>query len=103
MNQQNGKGSQTKNIGILLGKIIIKAMLNGKGIKYLIVKEILSNNLREFFNYRHVLYNLVSTELKIRYRRSILGFFWSLLHPLLTMIAAIPEVAQQHKILLSIA
>lgn len=36
--------------------------------------------------YRHVLQNLISTNLKARYRRSVFGFLWSLLNPLFTMI-----------------
>lgn len=41
--------------------------------------------LVEVYRYRSLLLNLVSTELKLRYRRSVLGFFWTLLNPLLMM------------------
>ena len=34
-------------------------------------------------NYRDLLYNLVVRDLKVRYKHSFLGFFWSLLNPLL--------------------
>jgi ABC-type polysaccharide/polyol phosphate export permease len=40
----------------------------------------------EAFQYRFVLYNLIGTNLKARYRRSVFGFLWSLLNPLFTMI-----------------
>ena len=40
----------------------------------------------ETFQYRFVLYNLIGTNLKARYRRSVFGFLWSLLNPLFTMI-----------------
>jgi ABC-type polysaccharide/polyol phosphate export permease len=40
----------------------------------------------ESVRYRYVLYNLVGTNLKARYRRSVFGFLWSLLNPLFTMI-----------------
>jgi ABC-type polysaccharide/polyol phosphate export permease len=38
------------------------------------------------WRYREVLKNFVAQDLKVKYRRSILGFFWSLLNPLLQMI-----------------
>jgi ABC-type polysaccharide/polyol phosphate export permease len=44
------------------------------------------NDILEVIRYRYALNNLVGNELKIKYQRSVLGFFWSLLHPLLTMI-----------------
>ncbi len=40
---------------------------------------------RHAFNYRDLLYNLVVRDLKVRYKHSFLGFFWSLLNPLLLM------------------
>lgn len=42
--------------------------------------------LAEVYTYREVLYNFVSQELKVKYKRSFLGFLWSLLNPILTMI-----------------
>lgn len=50
------------------------------------VLDFLSFNLRELIKYRYVLYNLVNTNLRARYRRSVIGFFWTLLNPLFTMI-----------------
>ena len=41
--------------------------------------------LGELFKYRYALKNAVVSNLKRRYRRSTLGFAWSLLNPLLTM------------------
>ncbi len=41
--------------------------------------------LGELFKYRYALKNAVISNLKRRYRRSTLGFAWSLLNPLLTM------------------
>lgn len=37
----------------------------------------------EVVQYRSLLYNLVTKDLKVRYKNSILGFVWSLLNPLL--------------------
>ena len=38
-----------------------------------------------FVKYKDLLYELVSRDIKIRYRRSILGLFWTLLNPILMM------------------
>ena len=43
------------------------------------------SKLLEIFKYRSLLYNLTMSELKLRYRRSALGFLWTLLNPLLMM------------------
>ncbi len=40
---------------------------------------------RQSVNYKDLLYNLVVRDLKVRYKHSALGFFWSLLNPLLLM------------------
>lgn len=42
-------------------------------------------NLKELWRFRELLYTLVERELKIRYKNSFLGFFWSLLNPLITV------------------
>lgn len=41
--------------------------------------------IKELFNYRELIFNLVSRELKVKYKRSVLGFFWSFVNPLLLM------------------
>lgn len=41
--------------------------------------------LRGFLKYRSLLIEFVERDIKTRYRRSILGLFWTLLNPLLTM------------------
>ncbi|MEO1368484.1 MAG: ABC transporter permease [Acidobacteriota bacterium] len=41
--------------------------------------------MRDLFHYRDLIWDLVSRDLKVRYRRSFLGFVWSMLQPLLTM------------------
>jgi ABC-type polysaccharide/polyol phosphate export permease len=41
--------------------------------------------LRELFRYRFLISNLISRDLKVRYKRSVLGFVWVMLNPLLTM------------------
>jgi ABC-2 type transport system permease protein len=39
--------------------------------------------ITELWRYREVLWNLVRRNLRVRYKNSILGFFWSLLNPLM--------------------
>ncbi len=45
----------------------------------------LIRNLHEIVLYRHAIYNFISSNLLARYRRSAIGFLWSLLNPLFTM------------------
>jgi len=45
----------------------------------------LINHLRELQAYRAVLQQLVRQQLTLRYRRTALGFFWTLINPLLMM------------------
>lgn len=42
----------------------------------------IGREFRELLQYREFLLNLVSNELKLRYRNSVLGFFWTILNPL---------------------
>jgi lipopolysaccharide transport system permease protein len=42
--------------------------------------------IREIFAYKELIKNLVVRDLKVRYKRSILGIFWALLEPLLLML-----------------
>ena len=42
--------------------------------------------LRTFFSYRELFFQLVSRDIKLKYRRSVLGYLWSVLNPLFTMI-----------------
>jgi homopolymeric O-antigen transport system permease protein len=43
-------------------------------------------DIRRMLSYRDLILALVARELKVRYRRSALGFFWTMLHPVLMMI-----------------
>jgi homopolymeric O-antigen transport system permease protein len=42
--------------------------------------------VRELIRYRDLVWTLVARDLKVRYRRSTLGFLWTMLQPLLTMV-----------------
>ncbi len=43
-------------------------------------------DLAELIQYKDLLYNLVVRDLTVRYKRSVFGFFWSMLNPLLNTI-----------------
>jgi lipopolysaccharide transport system permease protein len=43
-------------------------------------------DIKKLFSYRELLVSLTKKELKVKYRGSVLGFFWSLLNPILTML-----------------
>ena len=45
----------------------------------------LLQHIRNFIRYRFLLQELVLRDIKLKYRRSVLGILWSLLNPLLTM------------------
>lgn len=46
----------------------------------------LKAQIGKFTKYKYLLFELVSRDVKIKYRRSAIGYLWSLLNPLLTMI-----------------
>jgi ABC-type polysaccharide/polyol phosphate export permease len=46
----------------------------------------LFTNLQHLFRYRALVQSLVARELRARYRGSVLGFFWSFVNPLLTLL-----------------
>ncbi len=42
--------------------------------------------LREFWNYRELLYFLIWRDVKVRYKQTVLGACWAIIQPLLTMV-----------------
>lgn len=48
--------------------------------------KVLKDRVNRFWCYRDLLKNLVLKDLKLKYRRSFLGYLWSVLNPLLIMI-----------------
>ena len=42
--------------------------------------------VKDFWRYRYLLYNLISRDFKLKYRRSVLGVLWSVLNPLMMML-----------------
>ena len=44
------------------------------------------NEIRDLAAHRNLLWNLVLRDLTVRYKRSMIGFFWTMLNPLLLMI-----------------
>src|SRR3954453_6277298 len=54
----------------------------------------LDEERRELFRFWPVIQNMVVQELRVRYQRSVLGFFWTLLNPIL-MLATLALVFSQ--------
>lgn len=46
----------------------------------------LKKQINGFIQYKHLLQQLVERDIKLKYRRSFLGYFWSVLNPLMIMI-----------------
>jgi ABC-type polysaccharide/polyol phosphate export permease len=46
----------------------------------------LTEEIRDLRGHAALLYELVHRDLTVRYKRSVLGFFWTMLHPLLLML-----------------
>lgn len=46
----------------------------------------LKDELNELFKYKDLFIQLIERDIKLKYRKSILGYFWSILNPLLLMI-----------------
>ncbi len=51
--------------------------------------KLLKARLMVFIQYRHLFQELVSKDIKLKYRRSFLGYLWSILNPLLTMLVMV--------------
>lgn len=43
-------------------------------------------HLAELLRYKHLLWNLVGRDLKVKYKNSVLGYLWSLMNPLIMLI-----------------
>lgn len=48
--------------------------------------ELLLKRLRGFYQYRFLMKQLVEKDIKLKYRRSFLGYLWSILNPLMVMV-----------------
>ena len=44
---------------------------------------------KELYDYRYLLREIVAKNIKIQYRNSVLGMFWTLLQPLLTTLVLV--------------
>jgi homopolymeric O-antigen transport system permease protein len=49
----------------------------------------MNGNLRELYSYRELLVMLARRDIKVRYKQSLMGFFWAILMPLLIVAAGI--------------
>lgn len=51
--------------------------------------KLLVGRIKDYLRYRDLLKQLVSRDLKLKYRRSFLGYLWSILNPLLIMLVMV--------------
>jgi lipopolysaccharide transport system permease protein len=49
----------------------------------------MGENLRELYRYRELLYMIVYRDIRVRYKQSIMGFFWALLMPIMIVMAGV--------------
>ncbi len=47
--------------------------------------EVVRNDIRELTHFWPVVHNMVAQDLRVRYQRSVLGFLWTLINPILMM------------------
>ncbi len=59
----------------------VPVLINAADEKVSVIKEI-----RDLAAHRNLLWNLVRRDLTVRYKRSMIGFFWTMLNPLLMML-----------------
>jgi ABC-type polysaccharide/polyol phosphate export permease len=83
-------GSRAENMLIFVPKLLFLAMSAAITTAVLLLpvfkREYIRGQLASFNRYRHLLRLYVKRDFVARYRKSVLGVVWSLLHPLLTML-----------------
>ena len=52
----------------------------------MVVASIMFTEIKEIYNYRHMLISMVQRELRSRYKGSFLGFLWTFVNPLLQLV-----------------
>lgn len=50
------------------------------------MKKLIIQQIKNIYKYRWLLQQLVNRDLKVKYKRSVLGYLWSLLNPLMMMV-----------------
>lgn len=71
------------NIEIMLICVMGALLAAGLVLFFAFYARNLSRSAEGFRKYKYLLGNLISRDLKVKYRRSFLGFMWSILNPLL--------------------
>lgn len=81
----NPAGSTAGNIRTAAVSLLLGG-LSGLGIVVLAAEQKnMKVYLGAFLKYRYLLEDMVARDIKLKYRRSVIGFFWSILNPLLMM------------------
>ena len=86
-NQADNRGKGARSvIGLMTEDHDVKTVAPSRVHRAVSAKaNALSDQFRELARFWPVVMNLASQELRVRYQRSALGFFWTLLHPILMM------------------
>lgn len=58
-------------------------LIAGILVFFILLRDSYKSSSEVFSKYRHLVLNLITRDLKVKYRRSMLGFLWSILNPLL--------------------
>lgn len=71
--------------------LILLASLAGAAVLLVVIDCVadragVAREFRAMIRYRHLIFDLVGRDVKTKYRRSVLGLLWSVLHPLLMML-----------------
>lgn len=70
-------------------KLLLAAFVGaiGGGLTVLVDRQVgIIAKLQELWSYRQLIRNMIARDLKSRYKNSVLGYVWTLLNPLLTML-----------------
>ena len=49
----------------------------------------MKSGFQELFEYRHLLYMLTWKDIRIRYKQTVMGFFWAILMPILIILSGV--------------
>lgn len=77
---------RSQHLALKLGLVLLVGTVGGMLLVFVDRAIGIVPKLRELWSYRELIRNLVLRDLKARYKSSVLGYFWSLLNPLLMIV-----------------
>ncbi len=76
----------TSELNLIAHSCTALRRLQGNQLRYQVYKLLTANHIHELYRYRDLILRLAWSDFKLRYKSSALGFFWSLLEPLLMLV-----------------